>query len=48
MNVYSIEESQCMLCTDDSIIIGPDKEEIKQVLEDLKKIELDVTVEGTL
>ena len=37
-----------VLYTDDSIIAGPDREEIQQVIADLKTAQLEVTVEGTL
>ena len=34
--------------TDDSILAGPDKDEIKQIIKDIKKAGLDITVEGVL
>ena len=34
--------------TDDSILAGPDKDEIKQIIKDIKKAGLDITVEGDL
>lgn len=37
-----------VLYTDDSLIAGPDKQEIDQVIEDLRKAKLDITVEGDL
>ena len=37
-----------ILYTDDSILAGPDPEEIEQVLKDLKKSNLEVTNEGNI
>ena len=37
-----------VLYTDDSLIAGPDKQEIDQVIKDLQKAKLDITVEGDL
>jgi hypothetical protein len=37
-----------VLYTDDSILAGPDKSEIDQVIEDIKAAELNITVEGDL
>ena len=36
------------LFTDDSILAGPDKEKIDQIIVDLKKAKLDITEEGDL
>jgi len=38
----------CVLCTDDSILAGPDKEELQQVIANIKKAGLDVTEEGDI
>ena len=37
-----------VLCTDDSIIAGPDEKELDRVIEDIKQAKLDITVEGDL
>jgi hypothetical protein len=37
-----------MLYTDDSILAGPDEDEINQVIEDIKAAKLNITVEGDL
>ena len=37
-----------ILYTDDSILAGPDPEEIEQVLKDLKKANLEVTDKGNI
>jgi len=37
-----------VLCTDDSILAGPDKDELKQVIADIKSAGLDVTEEGDI
>ena len=38
----------CVLCTDDSVLAGPDKEELQQVMADIKKAGLDATEEGDI
>jgi len=37
-----------ILCTDDSILAGPDKDELKQSIADIKSVGLDVTEEGDI
>ena len=37
-----------VLYTDDSILAGPDENEINQIIEDMKRVKLDITVEGDL
>ena len=37
-----------VLYTDDSILAGPDPKELDQVIEDMKNIKLDITVEGDI
>jgi hypothetical protein len=37
-----------VLYTDDSILAGPDKKEINQIIQDMKRVKLDITVEGGL
>ena len=37
-----------VLYTDDSIICGPDQEEINKVLEEIKAADLDIAIEGTI
>jgi hypothetical protein len=37
-----------VLYTDDSILAGPDDKEIDQIIHDMKKVHLDITVEGDL
>jgi hypothetical protein len=37
-----------VLYTDDSILAGPDPKEIDQIIEDVKKAKLDITIEGDL
>jgi len=37
-----------VLYTDDSILAGPDEQEIEEILEDMKKAKLDITVEGDI
>ena len=36
------------LYTDDSILAGPDKSEIDQIIKDMLKANLDITIEGDL
>jgi len=36
------------LYTDDSIIAGPDEDELNEIFEDIKKANLNITVEGDL
>ena len=38
----------CVLCTDDSILVGPDREELKQVIADIQAAGIDVTEEGDI
>ena len=47
-NVFHKGSTVCLLCTDDSILAGPDKKEIDQIINDLKKNKLDLTVLGDL
>jgi hypothetical protein len=37
-----------VICTDDSILAGPDLKEIEACIEQMKKVKLDITVEGDL
>ncbi len=37
-----------MLYTDDSILAGPDSKELDSIIEDMKNVELDLTVEGDI
>jgi hypothetical protein len=37
-----------VLYTDDSILAGPDKDEINRVIEDIRKAKLDIMVEGDI
>jgi len=37
-----------VLCAEDSILAGPDKDELKQVIADIKSAGLDVTEEGDI
>jgi hypothetical protein len=37
-----------VLYTDDSILAGPDEDEISQIIEDMRKAKLDITIEGDL
>ena len=37
-----------VLYTDDSILAGPDQQELEQVVKDMKEVGLDLTVEGTV
>jgi Reverse transcriptase (RNA-dependent DNA polymerase) len=37
-----------VLYTDDSVLAGPDRSEIEQVIEDIKRAKLDITVEGDI
>ena len=38
----------CILCTDDSILAGPDEEELNQIIKDLKRAKLNATEEGDI
>ena len=48
MSVYYTEYKQCALYTYNSIIAGPDKEEIDQITEDLNRAKYILTIEGDL
>ena len=48
MNVSSIEARQYVLYKDDSILASPDQKENDQIIKDLKKANLDITIEGDL
>jgi hypothetical protein len=37
-----------VLYTDDSILAGPDQKEIEQVVQQMKEVGLDITIEGDL
>ena len=37
-----------ILYTDDSILAGPDEKEIHQIIKDIKRAKLDITIEGDL
>jgi hypothetical protein len=37
-----------VLYTDDSILAGPDSKELDSIIEEMKKAELDLTVEGDI
>jgi hypothetical protein len=36
------------LCTDDSMLAGPDPREIEECIKEMKKVNLDITVKGDL
>ena len=38
----------CALCTDDSILAGPDQDEINQIIKEMKQAKLDTTEEGDM
>jgi hypothetical protein len=38
----------CVLCTNDSILAGPDKAETNQIIKEMQKVKLNITVEGDL
>ena len=44
---YQEKTMHCFL-TDDSMLAGPDKNEINKIIEDIKKAKLDTTIEGDL
>ena len=46
--IFYIGKTVYLLYTDDTILAGPDKEEITQVIKDLKGANLDVTDEGNM
>lgn len=46
--VFYRGKTMYVLYTDDSLIAGPDKNEIEQVIKDLKKAKLDITDEGDI
>ena len=46
--VFHHRNVMCVLHTDDSILAGQDKEELQQVIADIKKAGLDVTEEGDI
>jgi hypothetical protein len=41
-------KDQMMYTTDDSILAGPDQKEIEQVVQQMKEVGLDITIEGDL
>ena len=41
-------QSHMVLYTEDSVLAGPDQEEIEQVIKDLKKANIEVTDEGNI
>jgi hypothetical protein len=41
-------QSVFVLYTDDSILAGPDPKELDSIIEEMKKAELDLTVEGDI
>ena len=47
--VRLIQREHCLcLYTDDSIITGPDQDEINQVIKEIQEARLNITVEGTI
>ena len=46
--VFYRGKSMCILCTDDSILAGPDEEELNQIIKDLKRAKLSATKEGDI
>ena len=40
--------TMCVLCTDDSILAGPDQDEINQIIKEMKQAKLDITEEGDM
>lgn len=46
--VFYKEDIVYVLYTDDSIIAGPDKAKVDQVIEEIKKAKLDITIEGDI
>jgi hypothetical protein len=46
--VFYRNKTMYVLYTDDSILAGPDEEEIEQIIQDMKRVKLDVTVEGDI
>jgi hypothetical protein len=46
--VFYRGKTMYILYTDDSILAGPDKKEINQIIKDMKKAKLDITIEGDL
>ena len=41
-------QSVFVIYTDDSILAGPDSKELDSIIEEMKKAELDLTVEGDI
>jgi hypothetical protein len=37
-----------VLCINDSILAGPNKDKVDQIIKEMKQVKLDVTVEGAL
>ena len=48
MSVYYTEYKQCALYTYNSILAGPEQEEIDQIIEEIKRDKLILTAEGNL
>jgi hypothetical protein len=46
--VFYRGSAMCALHTDDSILAGPDKAEINQIIKEMQKVKLNITVEGDL
>jgi transposase InsO family protein len=46
--VFYKGQTMYILYTDDSILAGPDEKEIDQIIKDMKKAKLDITIEGDL
>ena len=46
--VFYRGKTMYVLYTDDSILAGPDESEIEQIIKDMKKAKLDITIEGDL
>ena len=48
MSVFHKGNAICALCTHDSILAGPNQVEIDNVIEQIKKAKLDITVKGDI
>jgi hypothetical protein len=48
VHIISWNDDVRIIYTNDSILAGPDEKEFNQIIEDMKRVKLDITVEGGL
>jgi hypothetical protein len=46
--VFYYKQAVYILYTDDSLLLGPDSKELEEIINEMKAIELDLTVEGDI